>query len=171
VNEERFQAWLNLLQAHAVITTQIENELASACGLSLAEHQVLVRLAGSADRRYRMYDLADLLLISKSGTTRLVDRLEKRGLVARLSCEADGRVVFAALSPAGERIVEEAHSILAAALERSFSRHLSDEDVTALRATLRRLLAGNDAWAEHRCAPSYRRGAPSAARTGTGDPP
>jgi DNA-binding MarR family transcriptional regulator len=164
MNQERFQAWMNLLQAHAVITTRIENELETSCGLSLAEHQVLVRLAGSRDRRFRMYDLADVLLLSKSGTTRLVDRLEKRGLVARRLCEADRRVVYAALSPAGERAVEEAHSILASAIERSFSRHLSDEDIATLRGSLRRLLEGNEAWADHRCSPSYPASATSTRR-------
>jgi DNA-binding MarR family transcriptional regulator len=155
LDEERFQAWLNLVQTHAVVNARIEAELEAACGLSLAEHEVLVRVAGAPDRRLRMYDLAELVLLSKSGVTRIVDRLEKRGLVLRRMCETDRRVVYAALAPEGEQVLAAARPIMAAAIDRYFSRHLSDAEVSALRGSLRLLLEGNDAWAESRCSPPY----------------
>jgi DNA-binding MarR family transcriptional regulator len=155
LEEERFHAWLNLLQTHAVVNSRIEADLEAGSGLSLAEHEVLVRLDAAPDHRLRMNDLADLLLLSKSGVTRVVDRLEKRGLVGRRMCESDRRVVYAASTPAGGKALADAREILASAIQRSFSRHLSDADVAALRSSLRQLLEGNGAWLERRCSPSY----------------
>lgn len=152
---ERFHAWLNLLQTHVVVSGRLEAELDAAHGLSLAEHEVLIRLLQAPDRRLRMYDLADLLLLSKSGVTRVVDRLEKRGVVGREISDRDRRVVYAALTPAGVSLVGETRALMHASVERFFSQHLSDADVSALRGILRRVLEGNDAWAEHRCAPRF----------------
>lgn len=151
---ERFHAWLNLLQTYAVVSARLDAELDAAHGLSLAEHEVLIRLVQSSDRRLRMYDLADLLLLSKSGATRVVDRLEKRGLVAREVSDEDRRVVYAALTPAGTKLVGQTRALMHASVESHFARHLSDADVTALRRILRRVLEGNDAWHEQRCAPA-----------------
>ena len=151
---ERFHAWLNLLQTFAVVSGRLEAELDAAHGLSLAEHEVLMRLMQSPERRLRMYDLADLLLLSKSGVTRIVDRLEKRGVVAREISDEDRRVVYAVLNPAGMKLVRQTRTLMHESVERFFSRHLSDADVAALRGILRGVLEGNDAWADHRCAPS-----------------
>ncbi|MDP9226743.1 MAG: MarR family transcriptional regulator [Actinomycetota bacterium] len=153
--EEGSHAWLNLIQAYMVVSARIEADLDRACGLSLAEHQVLIRLVDSPDGRLRMLDLSELSLLSKSGVTRVVDRLEKRHLVTRETCEEDRRVVYARLSLEGSRAVADSGSTMAAAIDRFFSRHLSDADIGSLRGALRRLLEGNGAWAEHRCSPSH----------------
>ena len=152
---ERFQVWLNLVQALSAASTRIEEDLDAACGLSLAEHEVLLRLSYAPGRRLRMYDLADLLLFSKSGVTRIVDRLERRGLVTRDPSEEDRRVVHARLSDEGMRALGMAQPALGSAVETAIARHLTDRDVAALRRALRKILEGNGAWAEHRCSPSY----------------
>ena len=152
---DRFQAWLNLLQVHAVVGAKIEAELDAACGLSLAEHEVLLRLAHAPDDQLRMYDLSDLLLLSKSGITRLVDRLEKRGLIARELWEQDRRVIHARLSEEGRAVLERAKPVLARAVDDFFSSHLSDRDIASLRGALKRVLQANGSWAEQRCSPSY----------------
>lgn len=155
---ERFHAWLNLLQTYAVVGGRLEADLDAAFGLSLPEHEVLIRLLQSPERRLRMYDLADLLLLSKSGATRVVDRLEKRELVARVVSGDDRRVVYAELTPAGRKLVGRTRVSMHDSLQRHFARHLSDDDVTALRRILRGVLEGNDAWHEQRCAPTLEDG-------------
>jgi len=152
---ERFQVWLNLVQAFAVVSARVEEELDAASRLSLAEHEILIRLSFSPGGRLRMYDLADLLLLSKSGVTRVVDRLEHRGLVTRHTSKEDRRVVHARLSEEGARVLRMAQPVLGSAVEAAIARHLTDRDVAALRRALRRVLEGNGAWTKHRCSPSY----------------
>lgn len=152
---DRFQAWLNLLQVHSVVHTKIESELHAICGLSLAEHEVLLRLGHAPKDQLRMYDLSDLLMLSKSGVTRLVDRLEKRGLIERELCDRDRRVIHARLTKDGRRLLERAKPVLARSVDSFFSAHLSDDDVAALRGALKSVLQANGCWAEQRCSPSY----------------
>jgi DNA-binding MarR family transcriptional regulator len=155
LDEGRFHAWLNLLQGYSVVSARVEAKLEASGGLSLAEHEVLVRLAQAPARRLRMFDLASLLLLSKSGATRLVDRLERRGFVARRMSPQDRRVVLATLTDEGQQTYERARPVVAAAIEEYFSQHLTDDDVTDLRVALRKLLEGNGEWAESRCSPAY----------------
>jgi DNA-binding MarR family transcriptional regulator len=155
VDEARFQAWLNLLQGYSVVSARIETELEASIGLSLPEHEVLVRLAQAPERKLRMFDLASLLLLSKSGVTRLVDRLERRGLVVRQMSAEDRRVVLAGLTDEGLKTFERARPVLAAAIEQYFAQHLADHEVSELRAALRKVLEGNGEWHELRCSPAY----------------
>lgn len=152
--EQRLGAWMNLLQADAVVAEVLEEHL-DAVGLSLAQHEVLMRLAHAEGTRLRMLDLATLLLVSKSGVTRLVDRMEAAGLVRREACPTDRRVVYTALTDEGRRRIEAARPVFARGLEAAFSRHLDDRDVASLRAILRKVLEGNGQWQERRCSPTY----------------
>ncbi len=151
LDDGRYQAWLNLVQAHSVVSARIEASLQQQCGLSLAEHELLIRLAQSPDRRARMQDLSSLLLLSKSGITRLVDRLESRGLVGRELSRSDRRVINATLTTDGIEVMDRARPIIAAGIDEFFSRHLSDTEIAKLRALLRKVLTGNDEWSETRC--------------------
>src|SRR2546430_2273725 len=83
---ERAGAWLNLLQVNTVVAEALERRLEDKHALSVAEHEVLVRLSHSPDGRLRMQELASLLLVSKSGVTRLIDRMQSAGLVRRVAC-------------------------------------------------------------------------------------
>lgn len=159
---ERLRAWMNLLQANAVVAEVLEEHL-DAVGLSLAQHEVLMRLVQTERARLRMADLASLLLVSKSGVTRLVDRMEAAGLVRREACPTDRRVVYAALTDEGRRRVEAARPAFVRGLEAAFSRHLDGRDVASLRSALRKVLEGNGQWQEERCSPAYRSGGPEAA--------
>src|SRR5436309_916604 len=103
---DRMSAWINLVQADSVVSAGIEERLQRACGLSLAEHELLVRLGHAPEGRLRMLDLAHLLLVSKSGATRLVDRLTKEGLVERALCSTDRRVVYAGLTDKGRALLD-----------------------------------------------------------------
>src|SRR5438132_13683130 len=94
-------AWRAFLQAHARITRRLDEELQAAHGLSLAEYDALLQIAHSPGRRVRMNVLANRVLLSRSGITRLVDRLEAHGSVERMACSTDARGQEAALTPAG----------------------------------------------------------------------
>jgi DNA-binding MarR family transcriptional regulator len=84
-------AWRGLLRTHAGLVKELDGELEAAHGLGLSSCEVLLRLEASAGRRMRMCELAEAAVLSRSGLTRLVDRLERDGFVARDSCEDDAR--------------------------------------------------------------------------------
>jgi DNA-binding MarR family transcriptional regulator len=100
-DDPRLRAWVAFLQAHAVVTRRLEAELQAERGLSLAEYDALVQLAVADGRRLRMSELAERVVLSRSGVSRLVDRLEGDGLVARRACPTDARGSWAELTPAG----------------------------------------------------------------------
>ena len=153
LDDGRYHAWLNLVQTHSVISARMEARLVAASGLSLAEHELLIRLSQGPDRRLRMQDLSSLLLLSKSGVTRIVDRLEKRGLVERKMSETDRRVILAYLTEKGVEVMETARPVIAEGIDEFFSRHLTDDEIIELRALLRKVLTGNGEWLETRCSP------------------
>jgi DNA-binding MarR family transcriptional regulator len=93
--------WRAFLRAHARVERRLDEDLRSRHGLSLQEYETLLHLAESPERRLRMGRLADSLLLSKSGVTRLVDRLVDDGLVERTSCTSDARGAEATLTALG----------------------------------------------------------------------
>jgi DNA-binding MarR family transcriptional regulator len=94
-------AWHALIHAHAKIVRQLEAELEAEHGLSLPAYEVLAHLSEAPKRRLRMSELASFAVLTPSGLTRLVDKLVRDGLVERLRCEADARVVYAVLTADG----------------------------------------------------------------------
>jgi DNA-binding MarR family transcriptional regulator len=107
--------------------------------LSLRWYEVLLILSRAPDGRMRMQDLAGLALQSKSGLTRLVDRMEDAGLVGRESCPSDRRGINAVLTPEGRRRFRRAAPLHVRGIERHFGRHLLDSDAACLRALFERL--------------------------------
>ncbi|MGI8682811.1 MAG: MarR family winged helix-turn-helix transcriptional regulator [Mycobacteriales bacterium] len=93
--------WRAFLRAHAEVSRRLEAELLAEQDLPLAAYDVLVQLVEAPDRRLRMTELADRVLLSRSGLTRRLDRLEREGLVARVVCPSDARGMFAVLTDAG----------------------------------------------------------------------
>src|SRR3954465_15050755 len=93
-------AWRELLHVHAVLTRELDEELRRAHGLPLTSYDVLVSLESASDRQMRMSELADAVLLSRSGLTRLVERLEREGLLSRADCPGDARGSFAVLTDA-----------------------------------------------------------------------
>jgi DNA-binding MarR family transcriptional regulator len=166
---DRAQAWLNLVQASRVVSDLLGEEVDRAAGLSLAEYELLLRIADTPEGRLRMVDLADLLLVSKSGVTRLVDRLEETGFVTRAFSTSDRRLTLATITGAGREALGRAYPAFAGALDRSFSRHLADRDVTCLRTALRKVLQGNGVWEEQRCSAEFAAHDPTPA--GSSKPP
>jgi DNA-binding MarR family transcriptional regulator len=108
LDDPRLRAWRAFLFAQAALLRELETELMADERISLAEYDALTQLAIPEDRRLRMSELADRLVISRSGVTRLVDRLEAQGLVARSQCAPDGRGAYAVLTVAGLARLREA---------------------------------------------------------------
>jgi DNA-binding MarR family transcriptional regulator len=132
-------AWLRLLQAHALVARRLDAALQERHRLSLVEHTVLNRLR-AADGRMRMSELAGSALLTPSGVSRLVDRLVAAGLIERTAWRHDGRAIYAVITEAGRRLLEEAGVTYAAELRESFLDYFSGDELRALGELLGRLL-------------------------------
>ena len=137
-NDSRLAAWSTFLRAHARVVRELERELLADQDLALTDYDVLVQLAAAPEGRLRMSELADRLLLSRSGVTRLVDRLVADGLVERVSCEDDRRGQWAALTDAGRDRLRRAAPTHLRGVATHFLDRLSADDL----ASLERMLAG-----------------------------
>jgi DNA-binding MarR family transcriptional regulator len=136
--------WRTFLRAHASVLRRLEHDLVTAHDLPLASYDVLVQLSEAPDRRLRMTELAERVLLSRSGLTRLVDRLEREELVERQACPSDARGTLAVLTETGVGRLREAWPThLAGVVDRVVGR-FSAEELQALRALLGRLVDGPD---------------------------
>jgi len=153
--KEQVTAWVNLQQTNRVIQAVLERSLKAATDLSWAEFDVLLRLQSAADHPLQMNEIADQLLGSPSGITRMADRLAKAGLIARETPQDNRRIVHVTLTEHGASVLADARDAFREALSHSFSAHLTEADVTALRRLTRKLLQGNGAWVESRCNPAF----------------
>src|SRR5215213_5690483 len=108
LSKSELAVWRGFLRVHAALAKQLDAELEASHGLPLSSYEVLINLRAAPDRRLRMADLADRALLSRSGMTRLVDRLERQGLLARDTCVADARGCFAVLTEAGAEWLSKA---------------------------------------------------------------
>lgn len=135
---DELAAWRGFLRVHSELTQQLDSELRAAHDLPLTSYEVLLYLSNSDAGRLRMSDLADRVLLSRSGLTRLVDRLEKRGYVKREDCPDDARGFFAVITDAGKEAFGAARRTHLAGVRRLFLEPLS--------AAQRQQLAG--AWDE-----------------------
>jgi DNA-binding MarR family transcriptional regulator len=132
LTDRELAAWRGLLRVHAGLIKQLDAELEDAHGMPLSSYEVLLHLSGAPEHRLRMRDVADLVLLSRSGLTRLVDRLVRDGLVERQSCGSDGRGAFAVLTPRGLRRLEQAHDTHLTGVRRRFLEHFEDDELDAL---------------------------------------
>jgi DNA-binding MarR family transcriptional regulator len=132
-------SWRSFLRAHATITKTLEAELEIEQQLSLAAYDVLVQLSEAPERRLRMTELADAVLLSRSGVTRLVDRLEKVGLVARSRVADDGRGVAAKLTDRGLNRLRVAATTHLRGVRQHFADRLDESDLADLERVSRKL--------------------------------
>jgi len=133
------QAWRGLLRAHACLAKRLDQALEQAHGLPLSSYEVLDRLEDAAGGRMRMCDLAEQAQISRSGLTRLVDRLERERLLERCSCEHDARGSFACLTPIGRERLEEARVTHMGVVREQFFSRFSDAELGVLAEMCRRI--------------------------------
>ncbi len=141
-SDPRLTAWSTFLRAHARVVRELERELQAEQDMALTDYDVLVQLANAEERRLRMSDLADRLLLSRSGVTRLVDRLEAGGLVERVTCDTDRRGQWASLTDAGYARLRTASPTHLRGIAAHFLDRLSRQELAQLEQTLTRLADG-----------------------------
>lgn len=133
------EAWGALTRTHAAIAGRLQEALASAGFPPLPWYEVLATLADAPEERMKMGDLAEALVITRGGLTKLVDRLVKAGLLERTFCETDRRVSYATLLPAGRDLLDEMRPVVIAELKVAFAAKLSAAEAESLRETLERV--------------------------------
>lgn len=134
-DEPRLRVWRALLRVHAGVANALEDSLQETRGLPLAWYQVLVelRLAGGA---LRMHQLADAATLSRSGTTRLVDRMEAEELLERRVCPSDRRGLEVVLTAKGQQVQKAAAPLVLRGIQDRLGRHLTDDQALALAEML-----------------------------------
>lgn len=141
-NAATVTAWHTFLQAHARVIERLEAELQLERGLPLSWYDVLVQLQEAPGSRLRMTELAGAVLLSKSGLTRLVDRMNADGLVERCPDPGDRRGTFVQLTPAGFERLREAAPVHLRGVQQHFGQQLSDVDALVLTAALGKVVNG-----------------------------
>lgn len=139
LQDPRLRSWTTFLRAHARVTRQLERELVHEHGMSLAEYDVLVQLVSADDRRLRMSELADRLLLSRSGATRLVSRMEADGLLERESCDSDRRGQWAVLTDAGYQRLRSASPTHLRGVAEHFLDRIPADELRDMERTLERV--------------------------------
>lgn len=119
-------AWRAVFVSHHLVVERIEEALANAGLPPLSWYDVLLTVAGAPEQRLRMFEVAEGIVMSRSGLTRLVDRIESGGLLRRETCPNDRRGTHLALTPEGEAMLERALPVYTAAIQEHFLRHLAD---------------------------------------------
>jgi len=140
LTDDQLAAWSGFLRGHAQIVRALDSELEREHGLPLTSYDVLIQLSLASDRRLRMSELADAVVLSRSGLTRLVDRLERCGLVERERGEADPRQIYARLTDRGFEVLADATVTHIAGIRERFLERLSDEQTQQLAAIWRAVL-------------------------------
>lgn len=130
------EAWIALTQTHAAVSGRLQEALTAAELPPLPWFEVLATLDRAPEQRLKMGELAEALVITRGGLTKLVDRLVKAGLLERTFCQTDRRVSYATLCAAGRELLAEMRPVLTAELEAAFSAKLSARQAEQLRDTL-----------------------------------
>ena len=150
--DRRLATFAALLQAHAAVVEGVEADLEAQAGLPLSWHEVLVRLSHAGDEGMRMQDLARSVLLSKSGLTRLADRMEEAGLLERRACSADRRGTFVVSTALGSSTLRGAAPVFARAVDGRLAPQLSAEDLDRLTEALERGARANGRGEDEACA-------------------
>jgi DNA-binding MarR family transcriptional regulator len=132
LSEEELRAWRGLLRAHATLAKRLDAALEGAHGLPMTSYEVLHNLEDADGGRMRMCDLAEQVQLSRSGLTRLVDRLERETLLERCSCEHDARGAYACLTDSGRERLRAARVTHLAVVREHFLSRFSEEELGAL---------------------------------------
>ena len=132
-------AWIGLVRAHATTVRRFNAQLEADHGLTINDYEVLLHLSHAEDRRLRRIDLAERVLLTPSGITRLLEGLERSGYVERASCASDARVTYAQLTDDGHAKLREASRSHVTEIREYMGGRFSDEELEALGRLLERL--------------------------------
>jgi len=138
VPEPHLSAWRGVLNTHAAVVGAVEQALADAGLPPLAWYDVLWAIRRAPRRRVRMAELAASLTVSRGGLTKLADRLEQAALIRREPAEDDGRGLYAALTPAGDRMLKRMWPVYAGVLRETFVAPIADDEAAVIADALSR---------------------------------
>ena len=144
------ETFAEFLKAHAIVVRQLNQELVNEHGLTINDYEVLLRLSRADDRMMRRVDLAEQVLLSPSGITRLLEGLERAGYVEKKACKSDARVSYAHLTDAGYEKLRECSRTHVAGIQRLFLDHFDADEQERLTELFARVSGGLDSAA---CAP------------------
>jgi len=142
LTETELAAWRGLLRVHTALVKALDAELSAVHDLPLSSYEVLITLESAPNRKRRMAELADSVLLSRSGMTRLVDRLERDGLLVRDTCTDDGRGCFAVLTDKGADLLERARPTHLEGVRQRFLTHFSQDELQRFAGAWERVLPG-----------------------------
>jgi DNA-binding MarR family transcriptional regulator len=142
LDDRELRAWRGMLRVHAMLTKALDAQLEAEHGLALSSYEVLLYLNDADGQRMRMSDLAESVILSRSGLTRLVDRLERDGLLERQSCPDDARGAFASLTETGRAKLQAARSTHLGGVRALFLEHFGEAELDTLGAAWERVLPG-----------------------------
>lgn len=139
LTEPGLRAWKSFLRAQSRLIAELDEELRASYGYALGDFDVLAQLAEAPNGRLRMCDLAEAVVLSPSGLSRRIDRLERAGVVRRERAERDARNVEARLTPAGKRLLTRLRKAHRVGVKERFEDRFSAEELETLGALLGRL--------------------------------
>ncbi len=142
LSTEELAAWRGFLRVHSALVKELDNELAAAHKLPLSSYEVLINLEAAPGHKRRMAELADSVLLSRSGMTRLVDRLERDGLLARDHCTDDGRGCYAVLTDKGVELLARARPTHLGGVREKFLTQFAVDELRTLAGFWERVLPG-----------------------------
>jgi DNA-binding MarR family transcriptional regulator len=151
VTRSDLTSWVAFLRAHSAITRQLNADLQTGHGLTLSDYEVLLRLAGADGGMMRRVDLADSVLLTASGITRLLDGLERAGFVEKAACDSDARVSYAKLTESGRGKLAEARATHLRGIDEHFTGRYSAAELDTLAELLLRLPQGGRDCTEPAC--------------------
>jgi DNA-binding MarR family transcriptional regulator len=134
-------AWPVVLRSCLVLVDRLDRQLQSSVGFQLSWFEVLSQLSSRPEGMMPMKQLAESVCLTKSGASRLVDRMAGARLVERNACKTDGRVIYACLTPEGRSAYERARPVAHRGVEEHFARHLTRNEAEVMAEALRRVLA------------------------------
>ena len=139
LSDQALSAWVGLLRGHAALTRALNADLVTDHGLTLSDYEVLLRLSRAPERKMRRVDLAEQVLLTASGITRLLDGLQASGYVDKAACSSDARVTYAVLTGAGHEKLRSAAGVHVAGIHAMFAERYSDDEMATLAELLSRL--------------------------------
>ncbi|MBT8212195.1 MAG: MarR family transcriptional regulator [Acidimicrobiia bacterium] len=137
---DRIEAWRLLITTQRRLIDRLGDELSSKFDLPIEWYDVLLHLYEADHQQLRMHELAESLLVSRSALTRFIDKVEEAGLVERLPADEDGRGTYVTLTASGLETFKDAGRFHRKGILELFGKHLTDDEVEALRTGLRRVL-------------------------------
>jgi DNA-binding MarR family transcriptional regulator len=140
LDEVELAAWRSLVRVHAALVKVLDAELEARHGLPLTSYEVLRSLRCAPGGKLRMAELAEHAMLSRSGMTRLIDRLEREGMVGRSSCDKDGRGCYAVVTSEGREAFDAARTTYIAVVRSGFLSHFTVDEMRDLADLLQRAL-------------------------------